>query len=117
MSVIAYSYLSMRITLNHHSIRLESQGNPELRIPGTSLYFPEHTTLGEIVECSDLKTFDYAMPQSFYNAYYDRYKEVPRGVWSYDQNWFGEYVSLAEILIRIGKELKSRGITTLYGMA
>lgn len=50
------------------------------------------------------KPFDWALPQSFWDEYYQKHGEGPRGIWSYqgpERKWAGDFVSREEIMARI----------------
>lgn len=46
----------------------------------------------------DMKKIDYAIPESFFDEYYQLFGEKPRVVWSYIDNLFGKPLFYNEVL-------------------
>lgn len=103
----------MILELNNTRIAVHQHSAESLHIPGTDYYLSAYTTLGDVAKAAGLKTYDHALPQQWIEAeYWNKGKETPRGVWSYDANSiFGEFVSLDEMLRRISAQITAQPVS------
>jgi hypothetical protein len=85
-------------------------------IPGTDLQIDlGNVTMGELAKAANLVgSYDYALPQDFFDGFLQRHGERPYGVWWYPPKedkvdgkyWLGgRFVSTQEMLQRIGKQI------------
>ena len=90
----------MIIEVNSIKLAIHRHDADSLRIPGTNYYLEPHTTRGDVAKASGLKTYDHALPHEWVKAnFWDKGKDTPIGVWSYDNNRYGgEFVSLDDML-------------------
>lgn len=56
----------------------------------------------------DMKKIDYAIPQSYFDEYYELFEEKPRVVWDYNDNYFGKPLFYDEVLERYKSLVKEK---------
>lgn len=115
--MISKIYERAIMDLNGATLRLQHRDPAALRIPGTDYYLLDHVTMGDIVKAAGIKSFDYALPQSFFDDYTRRHGEAPRGVWSYDdKRILGDFVSLYDLLKIIGEKIIAEEAAKVAGV-
>lgn len=100
----------MKITQNGQPITIYRH-NPTawklpLNITGEEYYLDTNTTMGELCKAADLGTFDFALPQFWFDQYHQKFGRAPRGVWQYPKgSIMGRFCSLDEILERLADKI------------
>lgn len=100
----------MKVILNGHTVEIYQHDPKALRLPlpdGVGHYFMSpNITMGELAKLTGMVTYDYALPQSFFDAYMTRFAYAPRGVWCYDdKRILGYFVSLTQMLQMIADQI------------
>lgn len=69
---------------------------------GDGLYISRDTPSKNVYEAAGLKSYDFALPQDWFDERVKKDGKAPRGVWCYDSKGiFGEFVSLDSCLAKI----------------
>jgi hypothetical protein len=98
------------IHLYHESVAEKYHVN--IRVPNTQWYLAPRVTKDDIFKAHGLKSFDTAVPQSWWNEYFKENGKQPNAVWSYDGlfNVMGKPVHMHEALQTISNEINRNGI-------
>ena len=113
------SYLDRvrRVKVGENHLVLYTEAPVKLTpIPATGYWIDlNQVTVRELAEAAGLPgSYDYALPQDFFNDFLKRHGERPVGVWWYPPKedardgkyWLGgRFVSVQEMLERIGQQL------------
>lgn len=86
-----------------------------LPIPGTEYRLSPSVEWDSLLRALGYLSYDWSKPQSFFDEYLQTHGVAPRGVWYYPEKreeagWlYGRFVSLYEVLERLGQVLTEQG--------
>lgn len=120
---MSYTNTVKRVILGGQTLVLYTEHPVKLTpVPGTSLHINlSGLTVRELAEAANLVgSYDYALPQNWFDEYMRKHKERPVGVWWYPRKddakdgafWLmGRFVGVPEMVERIGAQLVAQGYT------